>query len=82
VEQFPFRITTKNFEYEAADLSFPSIQTGDQLLDSVINTDLKNRFTCNQYPTEPFNSALIKWASYGAVFLDFKVNSMNTSFSL
>lgn len=54
-------------------LKFPVIKTGNIKIDKLINTDLKNRFTNNEYPNLPADSALIKWAGDQITFLDFEV---------
>lgn len=54
-------------------LNFPIIRTGNKEIDSLINTDLKNRFTDYEYPKEDLDSTLIKWAGDQLVFLDFQV---------
>ncbi len=54
-------------------MNFPIIRSGNKVIDSLINTDLKNRFTDNEYPTDNLDSTLIKWAGDQIVFLDFKV---------
>ena len=53
-------------------LKFPVIRTGKSQVDKVINTDLKNRFTNNEYPDLTTDSTLIKWAD-GVIYLDFEV---------
>lgn len=53
-------------------LKFPQIRTGNLQVDIVINWDLKNRFTNNEYPTLSTYSTLIKWAD-GINYLDFQV---------
>jgi hypothetical protein len=74
IERFTFSVLNENFESYVDDLCFPLVQSSDSKIDSLINTDLKNRFTGNEYPTESLDSTLIKWASYGIVYLDFQVN--------
>ncbi|MEO5776772.1 MAG: hypothetical protein ABIQ27_07700 [Flavobacterium sp.] len=53
-------------------LKFPVIKTSNLQVDKVINTDLKNRFTNNEYPDLTTDSTLIKWAD-GIIYLDFQV---------
>lgn len=53
-------------------LKFPMIKTGNLQVDKVLNTDLKNRFTNNEYPDLSTDSTLIKW-SEGINYLDFEV---------
>src|SRR5690242_2618476 len=54
-------------------MNFPVIRTGRKTIDSLINTDIKNRFTDNEYPNLPVKEALNKWAEDGVVYLDFEV---------
>jgi len=54
-------------------MNFPVVQSGDKKIDSLINQDIKNRFTGNEYPNETLDSTLIKWAGDQIVFLDFQV---------
>ncbi|MBU2020012.1 MAG: hypothetical protein KJ941_10255 [Bacteroidetes bacterium] len=67
----------KNSEYysdiQSDRMNFPVIRTGHSTIDSIINTDLKNRYTNNEYPNESLDSALLKWAGDGVVYLDFEV---------
>jgi hypothetical protein len=60
-------------DIQSDKMNFPIIFTGNKEIDSLINTDLKNRFTDNEYPTDTLDSALIKWAGDQIVFLDFQV---------
>ena len=53
-------------------LKFPVIRTGNLQVDKTINTDLKNRFTDNEFPDLPTDSTLIKWSD-GIIYLDFEV---------
>lgn len=53
-------------------LKFPIIRTGNPQIDNLINTDIKNRFTNNEYPDLSTDSTLIKWAD-GIIYLDFQV---------
>ena len=59
-----------NVQYES--LKFPIINTGNLKVDKAINTDLKNRFTNNQYIDLSTDSTLINW-SVGIIYLDFEV---------
>jgi hypothetical protein len=53
--------------------NFPIVRSVDKKIDSIINRDLKNRYTRNEYPDETINSTLTKWAGDQIVFLDFQV---------
>ena len=61
----------KNMQFDK--MNFPIIRSGNKELDSLINYDLKNRFTRNEYPTERIDSTLLNWARDQIVFLDFQV---------
>lgn len=65
------QITESGFE---ENNYYPLIKTGDKKIDSLINFDLKNKVSYNEFPNENIESTLNKWAAYGLVFLDFKVN--------
>lgn len=54
-------------------LKFPLIRTGNIKTDSLINKDLKNRFTNNEYPDLPTDSTIIKWGDGQIINLDFEV---------
>lgn len=54
-------------------MNFPIIRTGNKRKDSLINTDIKNRLTNNEYPNLPIKEALNKWAEEGLEYLDFEV---------
>lgn len=53
-------------------LKFPVVKTGNMQVDKAINTDLKNRFTNNEYPDLSTDSTLLKWSD-GIIYLDFEV---------
>jgi hypothetical protein len=54
-------------------LKFPIIKTGNQRIENKINTDIKNRFTNNEYIDFATDSTLIKWSKDGINELDFEV---------
>ena len=60
-------------ELQSEKMNYPLIQTGNKEIDSLINFDLKNKFTSNEYPTESIDSTLIKWAGDQIVYIDFNV---------
>ena len=55
-------------------LRFPIIRTADLKINDLINTDLKNRYTDNEYPELMTAPALIKWADGQIIYLDFEVS--------
>ncbi|HET6227514.1 MAG TPA: hypothetical protein VFF27_14625 [Bacteroidia bacterium] len=54
-------------------LKFPIIKTGNKKTDAFIATDLKNRFTYNEYPDLPTDSTFIKWSDNMLSDLYFEV---------
>ncbi len=54
-------------------LKFPVVKTGKDSIDKLINYDLKNRFTNNEFVSLPTDSTLIKWSGNQISFLDFEV---------
>jgi hypothetical protein len=54
-------------------MNYPIIRTGNDQIDSVINWDLKNRLTREEFLDDHIDSALIKWAYDRVSYLDFKV---------
>lgn len=58
---------------ESDKMNFPIIRTGDEKVDSIINFDMKNQFTSNEYPNDLPDATLIKWAGDQIVYLDFEV---------
>lgn len=64
--------TEKFSNIQNEKLKFPVIKTGNLQVDKAINTDLKNRFTKNEYPDLSTDSTLLKWSD-GIIYLDFEV---------
>ncbi len=54
-------------------MSYPLIKTGNIKVDSLINIDLRNKYTDNKYETESIDSSLIKWGHDGITDLNFEV---------
>jgi hypothetical protein len=52
---------------------YPIINTGNKNIDSLINYDIKNRFTHYEYQLESIDSTLIKFLGNGIVYMDFEV---------
>ncbi len=52
---------------------FPIVRTGRTGIDSTINSDIKNRFTWNDFKGFPVKDALIKWAEQRIVEVDFAI---------
>ena len=59
---------------QKTDIRFPIVKTGRRNVDSLINRDLKNRFTDNEFPDLPADSALIQWADQRIVYVDFELS--------
>lgn len=73
VDTFRLKESEKIKDIQSGIMNFPIVQTENERVDSIINFDLKNRFTSNDYPNEPLDSTLIKWAGDQIVYIDFKV---------
>ena len=54
-------------------MNWPKIRTGDSNVDSLINHDLKNKFTRHEYKNVSVDSALTSWSDDQLVFLDFEI---------
>lgn len=60
-------------QLQSADFKFPIIRTVNKKIESLINKDLINKFTHNEYPEQTPDSTLIKWADDQIISLDFEV---------
>jgi hypothetical protein len=60
-------------EKQSFKLNYPIIRTGVQRIDSLINYDIKNKLTFNEYPSETIDSTIYKWAEGGLTDLNFHV---------
>jgi hypothetical protein len=65
--------TEKFTNFQNDKLKFPIIKTGDLKIDNIINKDLKNRFTNNEFADLPTDSTIIKWTDEQVIYLDFEV---------
>jgi len=65
--------TEKITHFQNDKLKFPIFKTGDLNVDNIINKDLKDRFTNNEYTDLPTDSTIIKWADEQVIYLDFEV---------
>jgi hypothetical protein len=65
-------------EIQSNKMNYPLIKTGNYKIDSLINFDLKNKFTNNEYPKDNIDSTIIKWADNQIIFLDFQVTYLKT----
>lgn len=65
--------TEKLTNFQNDKLKFPIIKTGDLKIDNIINKDLKDRFTNNEFIDLPTDSTIIKWAGEQVIYLDFEV---------
>ncbi len=59
--------------FEVEKMNFPIIKSNHPKIDSIINNDIKNRFTYNEYPTLPTQIALDKWSDGQLVYIEFGV---------
>ncbi|MCL6260212.1 hypothetical protein M3O96_14015 [Aquiflexum sp. TKW24L] len=73
IETFRLEKSGRFEDIQLDKMNFPIVQSENQKIDSLINNDLKNRFTNNEYPNATMDSALIKWADGQIIFLDFTV---------
>jgi len=55
------------------NLRFPIVKTGNKQNDLLINLDIKNKLTDNEFPDQPIDTSIIRWAEDRVIFLDFKV---------
>lgn len=60
-------------EVEFEQLRFPIIKTGNANIDNLINADIKNRYTNNDFVGLPTDSTIITWADSAITYLDFTV---------
>ncbi len=61
-------------ESASQKMEFPIIRSGNEVIDKMINEDLKNRFTDNEYPKLATKEALTKWSAENITYLAFQVN--------
>tara|TARA_R110000868_G_scaffold314415_1_gene575339 strand:+ start:534 stop:1235 length:702 start_codon:yes stop_codon:yes gene_type:complete len=73
IDTFQLKESDRFKEIQSNKMNFPIVRSGDRKIDSLINTDLKNRFTRNEYPNATIDSTLFKWAGDGVIYLDFEV---------
>lgn len=53
--------------------NYPIVRTGDSGIGLLINQDIKNKLTHNEYPEASIDSTITDWAAEGIVYLDFQV---------
>lgn len=73
IDTFRLKKSERFNDIQSEKMNFPIIRSGNTEIDSLINYDLKNRFTRNEYTTEKLDSTLLKWAGDQIIFLDFHV---------
>ena len=73
IDSFRLEKSERFKDIQFDNINFPIVRSGNKEIDSLINYDLKNRFTRNEYPSENLDSTLLKWAGDQIVFLDFQV---------
>lgn len=73
IDTFKLKKNERFREIHSDQMNYPIIRTRNTKIDSLINFDLKNRFTYNEYRTEAIDSTLIKWAGNQIIYLDFNV---------
>ncbi len=74
IDTFQLRSNHSFTDLKADKMIFPIIQTGHEKIDSIINHDLKDKFTSKEYPNENLDSTLTKWAGDQVSYLDFEVS--------
>ena len=72
IDTFHLKKSTRFNDLQSDKMYFPIVRSSNKETDALINNDLKNRFTRDQYPNEPIDSALTKWAGDQIVYLDFE----------
>ncbi|MBI1288657.1 MAG: hypothetical protein GC178_13895 [Flavobacteriales bacterium] len=55
-------------------LYYPIIRTGNEELDSLLNTDIKDRFTYESFKGLPVETSIVEWSKEQITFTDFKVS--------
>jgi len=73
IDTFRLEKSERFKDIQSDKMNFPVIRSDKKEIDSLINIDLKNRFTSNEYPNEALDSTLTNWAGDQIVFLDFEV---------
>ncbi len=73
IDTFRLEKSERFKDIQSDKMNFPLVRSGKKEIDVLINNDLKNRFTRNEYPNGTLDSTLIKWAGDQIVFLDFEV---------
>lgn len=73
IDTFRLEKSERFKDFMSDKMYFPIVHSGNKEIDSLINNDMRNRFTRNEYPNESLDSTLLKWAGDQIVFLDFKV---------
>ncbi len=66
----------ENKEYRSISsgkINFPIVRTGSKKVDSIINFDLKNEITSNEYADSSIESTLLQWTESIINSLDFKI---------
>ncbi len=70
---------TSSFARPNTKFRFPVLRTGNAVVDNVINSDLKNRYTDYEFVDKPTDSTLILWADETLVHLSFDVTYMRNN---
>ncbi|MCH6232621.1 hypothetical protein [Cognataquiflexum rubidum] len=73
IDTFRLEKSERFKDIQSEKMNFPVVRSGNKEIDSLINFDLKNRFTRYEYPIQNLDSTLLKWAGDQIVFLDFQV---------
>ena len=68
-----FQVSERFKPEKTLKLKFPIIRTGNKNADLLINTDLKDKITYNEYPGTSTDSALSKWGNDIITDMNFEV---------
>jgi len=73
IDTFRFNESQQIRGIQSEKMNYPIIRSGNANIDSLINNDLKNRFTNNEYINLSIEPTLIRWADKSILYLDFEV---------
>lgn len=73
IDTFRVKESSRFKEIQSGKMNFPIIRTNNKEVDAIINADIKNRFTGNEFSDETLESTFEKWADDRIIYLDFNV---------
>ncbi|REJ81975.1 MAG: hypothetical protein DWQ44_13760 [Bacteroidetes bacterium] len=80
IDTLSFPIPDRFGHIQNDKLKFPFVRTGNEKIDTLINSDIKNRFTNFEFPDASIDSTIIAWAQDQIVYLDFSVTYSKNGF--